>query len=108
MLSLLKGKPNKKRQAPLFWIRPPDRPKQTKGAGDDAPDLAMRDGDYKLLMNCDGSRVELYNLIKDESETTNIASEKVALANSMKETLMAWYNDYPHLIDKNIYEMPTK
>jgi arylsulfatase A-like enzyme len=108
MLSVLKGKPNKKRQAALFWIRPPDRPKQTKGAGDDAPDLAMRDGDYKLLMNCDGSNVELYNIIKDESETTNIASEKVALANSMKETLMAWYNDYPHLIDKNIYEMPTK
>src|SRR5690606_5708974 len=49
----LLGKSDAGRQQPVFWRRPPDR----KGIGKSGslPDLAMRDGDWKLLCEYDGS-----------------------------------------------------
>src|SRR6185503_17189755 len=51
-----------KRSKPLFWLRPPDRPGP---ANDPFPDLAVRDGDWKLLVNEDGSKPQLYDLAND-------------------------------------------
>ncbi len=101
------GKPQKKRQAPIYWIRPPDRP-QTAISKENAPDLSIREGDYKLLMDIDGSNMQLYNIIDDESETTNLAKEHAELAQKMAKKLSKWYNNYPHTIDKSVYSKIIK
>jgi arylsulfatase A-like enzyme len=36
-----------------------------KGAGDRSPNVAVRDGDWKLLVNADGTGAELYDLAAD-------------------------------------------
>lgn len=96
------GKAQSKRKKPIFWVRPPDRP-HVFGTKINAPDLAMRQGDYKLLMDIDGSNAALYHITQDESETENIAVKYPKKTEQMKTALLAWYDDYPHLIDKSIY-----
>jgi arylsulfatase A-like enzyme len=43
---------------------------------DHSPNLALRDGDWKLLINGDGTKPELYNLATDPGESTNLVSQK--------------------------------
>ncbi len=60
-----------------------------------SPMIAMREGDFKILVNPDGSRVELYNIIKDPSELYNLAYTRPKRAEEMKQKAMAWYKDIP-------------
>ncbi len=69
----LLGRSTAARAAPIFWRRPPDRKNSPPALPDPQPDLAVRDGDWKLLCDYDGSRPELYDLAKDRAETTNVA-----------------------------------
>lgn len=62
-----------------------------------SPHLAVRRGDMKLLMNSDGSKVELYDLQKDINETTNIAAQYPKLVEELKAEVMAWWNRRPQL-----------
>ena len=59
------------------------------------PRLAVRDGDFKLLMNPDESRVELYDLYQDPGERDNIANEYPELVQSLKELLLNWNAELP-------------
>ena len=59
MLDAISGKTTKIRSKPLMWIRPPDRPGYFPN---NAPDLAIRKGNYKLLMDFDESNLQLYDL----------------------------------------------
>ena len=43
--------------------------------------LAIRDGDFKLLLNPDNSRVELYDIPKDPTQLINIAEKHPDLVN---------------------------
>lgn len=55
-----------------------------------SPRLAMRRGDWKLLMNPDGTRAELFDLGFDHTETSNVAHiERERLA-EMKRALLEW------------------
>lgn len=75
------------RARPLFW----DYRFGTWGrAIQNSPRLAMRDGDWKLMINPDGSRVELYNLKQDPSETSNCAAYQSDRVESMRATLLEW------------------
>ncbi|WP_163326056.1 sulfatase-like hydrolase/transferase [Draconibacterium mangrovi] len=96
MLEAISGKKQQKRSKPIFWIRPPDRPGYE---GTRAPDLAVRKGDYKLLMNFDGSNVQLYNLEKDMGETQNLKDKEPGKAAELKKELEEWFNSYPLDID---------
>lgn len=60
-----------------------------------SPVLAMREGDWKLLMNPDGSRLELYDLAHDEREEVNLASDQPAIVRRMVEQLEAWRRTLP-------------
>ena len=64
------------RRAPLFFRRPPDR--GSFYGEKNLPDLAVRDGDWKLLCDYDGSNPQLYDLANDRSETTNVATDHPA------------------------------
>lgn len=56
-----------------------------------SPHLAIRRGDYKLLINSDRSRLELYNIKKDRNETTNIAEKYPQLCNELSNKVINWY-----------------
>ena len=62
------------------------------GNGNHSPHLAIRRGDWKLLMNSDGSRVELYNLANDINETNNVASQHEKLVGDLKAELLKWWD----------------
>ncbi len=64
---------------------------------DRSPNLAIREGNWKLLMNFDGTSVELYNMETDFLETKNVASEKPELTEKLKTKLLNWRNSMPKL-----------
>ena len=80
------------RQAPIFWRRPPDRPGP---ANNRWPDLAMRDGPWKFLMQFDGSRPRLFNLDTDISEAKNVANEHPDLTAKYRNALSDWNASLP-------------
>ena len=60
-----------------------------------SPNIAMRDGDWKLLINADGSDVQLYNLANDPSETKNLASQETGAAELLKSRALEWRRSLP-------------
>lgn len=104
MFEAISGKAETKRSKSLFWIRPPDRPGY---GGDNDPDLAIRKGDYKLLMDFDGSNVQLYNLEKDMGETQNLKEKEPGKANELKKDLEAWFKNYPLDIDLDKFRVES-
>jgi arylsulfatase A-like enzyme len=59
------------------------------------PIMAIRDGDWKLLMNPDGKRVELYNIPEDSTELNNVAEDHPAMVELLSEKLLQWHHDLP-------------
>jgi uncharacterized sulfatase len=86
------GKSRQTRSKPLFWVRPPDRPGDQRGVW---PDLALREGDWKLLLMEDGSGAQLYNLANDPGETNNLAAQESKVVEKMKSELLAWRRTLP-------------
>ncbi|MCX6907503.1 MAG: sulfatase-like hydrolase/transferase, partial [Verrucomicrobia bacterium] len=93
------------RTKPLFWEygRKP-APKGRKGLrafpypdepGSKSPNVAIRDGRWKLLVNADGSRAELYDLDADPKETKNLAEARPDIARRLTERVLAWRRSLP-------------
>ena len=82
------------RTTPLFWEW---RFENSDKAHGHSPRLAMRLRDWKLLMNPDESRVELYNVkadfmeVKDRADIPNFVAQR----NTMKAMLLDWYHCLP-------------
>ncbi|MEN8774950.1 MAG: family 43 glycosylhydrolase [Akkermansiaceae bacterium] len=89
------GKSSASRKAPIFWRRPPDRPGFGHGFDEDNPDLAVRDGDWKYLVNIDGSDQQLYNLPEDPGESNNVAKQNPDLAKKLQTALLEWNSKMP-------------
>jgi arylsulfatase A-like enzyme len=91
------GRPQK-RGRPVFWEygRTPDylRPGLEY---DRSPSLAMRDGDWKFLVNVDGSRPELYNLQADPRESENLVNSDTERAAAMQQQQHGWWQSLPQL-----------
>jgi arylsulfatase A-like enzyme len=90
---ILLGKSNQPREQPIYWRRPPDR-KVAYGSGP-LPDLALREGPWKLLCAYDGSAPELYDVVKDPGETQNVASQNSAISEKLRQSLLAWHAAMP-------------
>ena len=86
MVEALAGRATPKRDRPIMWVRPPDRP----GPNNRWPDLAIREGDWKLLVSRDGSRPELYDLTKDRKESTNLADKHPDLTKRLSDEVIRW------------------
>lgn len=82
---------DRKRSGALHWMRPPDRP----GPKGDLPDLAIRQGPWKLLMEENGTDEELFNLDADPVEANNLAKEKPAIVKDLGAQLLAWRKQMP-------------
>jgi arylsulfatase A-like enzyme len=92
----LLGTASPTRIRPLFW---------EYGRNDEAfgypakrnrsPNLAVRDGDWKLLVNADGTHAELYNVARDPNETTDRATVEADLARKLTDAALAWRRALP-------------
>lgn len=95
LLKTLLGEEDSSRKSPIFFSRPPDR-KNYYGF-ENLADLAMRQGEWKLLCDYDGSRQELYHLDSDPGETQNLAEVHHEIARTMTEEVVGWYQSMPKL-----------
>jgi len=64
---------------------------------DKSPNLAVRSGEWKLLMNSDGSDIQLYDILKDKKESNNVAAQEPKKVDELKAKLMDWWKTIPHL-----------
>jgi len=62
---------------------------------DRSPNLAIRDGHWKLLVNADGENVELYDLSADPSEANNVAADNPEIAARLKNDVLKWRKSMP-------------
>ncbi|MBM3725917.1 MAG: N-acetylgalactosamine-6-sulfatase [Acidobacteria bacterium] len=87
----LMGTPTARRR-PLLWEW---REPVYGSVLNNAPRLAIRDGNWKLLMNPDRSRVELYDIPRDPSEVNNRASSEPKVVRRLSSRLLAWQKTLP-------------
>jgi N-acetylgalactosamine-6-sulfatase len=109
MTEALLGKP-KRRTKPLMWEW---RYEVTGDSINKSPILAIRDGEWKLLMNPDRSRVELYNIPKDPMEVDNLVVQYPEIVKRLSERLLKWRASLPQgpvheLAGKNEYPWPKE
>lgn len=64
-----------------------------------SPNLAVRDGKWKLLVNADGTDAQLYNLDTDQMETTDVAAKYPRLTKRLKEAVLKWRRSVPGAIE---------
>jgi uncharacterized sulfatase len=84
----LLGKTAEGRGEPIGWLRPPDRP----GPADaPLPDLAIREGNWKLLVEFDGSGAQLFDLAHDDRETANVAEQHPEITSRLKRAALEWH-----------------
>jgi uncharacterized sulfatase len=86
MSAALTGKSDAERNGAVMWVRPPDRP----GPRGSWPDLAIREGKWKLLIHRDRSRPELFDVVSDPPESKNLAEQNSDLVKKMGDRVIAW------------------
>jgi len=92
----LLGQPAEDRPEPIFWEygRNEHSFAYPKGA-DRSPNVAVRQGKWKLLINADGSGRELYDIVADPRETTNLAEKEKVKAARLAKLALAWRKSLP-------------
>ena len=90
---ILLGESNSSRKKPIFFRRPPDR-NRFYGVND-LPDLAIRNGRWKLLCEYDGSAPLLYDLSIDPKESKNLAKQRPDILKELTKAVVTWHNAMP-------------
>jgi uncharacterized sulfatase len=85
MSSVLLGESEQKRNEPIMWVRPP-------GTNEANPDLAIREGRWKLLVDKDGRYEKLYNLKENPLESNNMADQLPDTTAKLRKKVLDWYN----------------
>ena len=101
MSDVITGQSTRERTTPLFWEFGKCKADRV------SPHIAVREGEWKLLVNADGSRTELYNMATDFNEKHNVASVYPALTERLKKAAIDWFNEaYREYADNIIYVSP--
>lgn len=80
------------RSKPLFWEYRFDGVGQIINR---SPMLAVREREWKLLFNPDGSRVELYDIPRQPSELHSVADKHPEVVARLKRMALAWQGTLP-------------
>jgi arylsulfatase A-like enzyme len=85
-----------KRSRPLYWEygRNPTSFAYPQGR-DRSPQLALLEGDWKLLLDADGSGAQLYDLATDPAESTDRAATEPERVRRMSERALAQRREWP-------------
>jgi N-acetylgalactosamine-6-sulfatase len=78
------------RTRPIFW-----QWLGMKSEPDYWPRLAVRDGDWKLVMTDDAKRVELHHLAHDHAEATNVAKDHPDIVARLSKLVLDWKATLP-------------
>ena len=78
------------RGKPIFWEW-----RGTHSREANWPELAIQEGDMKLIMSRDPKRVELYDVLKDRDEENNLAEANPKLVREMMKKLLDWKATLP-------------
>lgn len=85
-----------RRTRPLFWeYGRDDSAFAYPQAADRSPNVAVLDGDWKLLVNADGTGAELYQVSVDPNESNNIAAAEPATAQRLAKLAADWRKSLP-------------
>ena len=96
VIDTLLGNSKSGRKGPIFFRRPPDRPgNDPKWGMGDNPDLAVRDGKWKFLINYDGSDPQLFDLEADISESNNLAEKHPEVVQRLEQSVFEWNATLP-------------
>jgi arylsulfatase A-like enzyme len=86
------------REKAIFWEYGRDRSYLRPGLEKDrSPNLALRDGRWKCLLNADGTDLALYDFSNVQDEEKNVASEHPEVAAKMAKKLLEWRRNLPVL-----------
>jgi len=81
-----------RRKRPLYW----DFRFNIRGdPNDHSPRLAVREDHWKLLMNPNRDRLELYDIPNDAGETDNLATEYPGVVDRLVRLLLDWHRTLP-------------
>jgi hypothetical protein len=84
VLSVLTGRATmERRQMPLYW-------RLDMAPAEENLQMALREGDWKLLASHDFSHLELYNLTTDPGEKSELGAKEAARLAAMRATLEKW------------------
>tara|TARA_B110000305_G_scaffold187761_1_gene209285 strand:+ start:278 stop:1684 length:1407 start_codon:yes stop_codon:yes gene_type:complete len=81
------------RDSPMFWEFGAFGGIQPGKAEHISPHLAMRLGNWKFLINPDGSSARLHDLSTDIRERTNLTASHPALVASLTERTLKWWSE---------------
>jgi arylsulfatase A-like enzyme len=88
--AMVKGKQIERKQ-PLFWEFQRQQPSRKDKNNTASPQIAIREGDWKLLINPDGSRPELFNMKADRFEKENVADKNATIVKRLKSKAIEWH-----------------
>lgn len=79
----------------IFWEFGRRRRPDARNNPEISPSVAVREGNWKLFVDPDGSRRELYDVQKDPNETTNIADKNPEIAERLAKAAITWRETLP-------------
>jgi hypothetical protein len=79
----------------LFWEYGRNATFKYPTGRDRSPNLAVREGPWKLLLNADGSGVELYDVVNDCGEDHDLAASEPELAKLLTASAIRWRQSLP-------------
>jgi len=85
----LLGNSKASREKPIYWSRPPDR--KSYYGFENLPDLAVRDGKWKLLCDYDGGRPMLFDVVIDPGETMELSIEHPEKTKELTGKTLEWW-----------------
>ena len=98
MNKALLGAPQKREKAICWEYRRNDKTAFPKPDDNDvSPNVAIREGDWKLLVNADGSEAALFNLIDDPRETNPLNSKHPEKTKELTDKALTWRRSLPDI-----------